>query len=126
MYCERAGAGEIQKANIEKMAGPTGGPPSLGGFEDVGKARLNFNHMVRGMARLEEISETVVPYQLNIEKYVKELTDVTREMFMASGCMFEREHLRFINLFAATGGGGHGGGVRFPKAIMDQKVIQYL
>ena len=108
------------------MAGPTGGPPGLGGFGDVGEARLNFNRMVRGMARLKEISENVFSDQLNIEKCVKELTDVTREMFMASGSMFEQEHLRFINLFAATGGGGHGGGVRFPKAIMEHKVIQCL
>ena len=40
--------------------------------------------------------------------------------------MFEQEHLRFFNLFAMTGGGGHGGGGKFPKAIMEHKVIQYL
>ena len=92
----------------------------------MGEARINFNRMVRGMSRLKEISEYVVGDQLNTEKYVKELTDVCREMFMASGSMFEQEHLRFINLFAATGGVGHGGGGKFPKAIMDHKVIQYL
>ena len=75
--------------------------------------------MVKGMTRLKEISENVVADQLNIERYVKELTDVCREMFMASGSMFEQEHLRFITMFAASGGGGHGGGGhRFPKAIM--------
>ena len=47
--------------------------------------------------------------QLNIERYVKELTGVCREMFMPSGSMFEQEHLRFTNLFAATGGAGCGG-----------------
>ena len=80
------------------------------------------------MTRLREISENVSADQLNIEKYVKELTDVVREMFMASGSMFEQEHLRFINLFAATGGGGYGGGGghKFPKGIMDHKVVQYL
>ncbi len=108
------------------MAGPGGVPPGLGGFGEVGEARLKFNRMVKGMARLKEISENVVADQLNIEKHVKELTDVVREMFMASGSMFEQEHLRFINLFAATGGGGHGGGVRFPKAVMEHKIIQYL
>ena len=62
------------------------------------------------------------------EKHIKELTDVVKEMFMASGSMFEQEHLRFINMFAATGGGGYGGGGghKFPKAIMEHKVIQYL
>ncbi len=86
---------------------------------------MYFKRTVRGMARLKEISENVLGDQLNIERYVKELTDVCKEMFMASGSMFEQEHLRFINLFAATGGGGHGGGGhRFPKAIMAYKVIQ--
>ncbi len=86
------------------MAGQVGGPAGLGGFGDVGEARINFNRTVRGMSRLKEISENVAGDQLNAEKYVKELTDVCREMFMASGSMFEQEHLRFIDLFAATGG----------------------
>ncbi len=85
-------------------------PPGLGGFGDVGQARVNFNRMFRGITRLEEISENVVGDQLNTEKYVKELTDAVREMFMASGSMFEQEHLRFINMFAATGVGGKAGG----------------
>ncbi len=76
---------------------------------------------------MKEISENVVADQLNVEKYVKELTDLVREMFMASGSMFEQEQLRFINMFTATGGGGHGGEVlSFPKPLMDHKVIQYL
>ena len=125
MYCERAGAGEVEKQNLEKMSGS---PPGLatGGFGDVGEARFNFNRMVRGMTRLKEISENVVGDQLNTEKYVKELTDVVREMFMASGSMFEQEHLRFINMFAAAGVGGKGGGHRNEKTIMEHKVIQYL
>ena len=45
---------------------------------------------------------------------------------MASGSMLEQEHLRFINMFAATGGGGRGGGHTFEKTIMEHKVIQYL
>ena len=85
---------------------------------------MNLSTMVRGMARLKEISENVVGDQLNTEKYVKELTDVVREMFMASGSMFEQEHLRFINMFAATGVGGKGGGHRYEKTIMEDKVIQ--
>ena len=67
------------------MAGQVGGPPGLGGFGEVGEARINFNRMVRGMSRLKEISENVVGDQLNTEKDVKELTDVCREMLMASG-----------------------------------------
>ena len=105
------------KKNFEKMSGP----PSLVGFGEVGEARNNFNRMVRGMSRLKEISEHVEKDQLNLEKYVKELTDVCREMFMSTGAMFEQEHLRFINYFAATGGSGHGGGSRYQKTIMEQK-----
>ena len=113
MYCERAEAGKIETANFEKMAGPVGGPPGLGGFGDVGEARLNFNRMVKGMTRLKEISENVETDQLIIEKYVKELTNVCKEMFMAAGSMFEQEHLHVFSLLAMTGGGGHGGGVRY-------------
>ena len=63
---------------------------------------------------------------MNIEKHVKELTNVVQEMFLSTGSMFQQEHLRFFGLLAVTGGGGHGGGARFPKAIMEHKVIQYL
>ena len=109
------------------MGGEVQGPPGLGGFGEVGEAKLNFHKMVKGMSRMKEISENVAGDQLNVEKYVKELSDVCVEMFRATGAMFEQEHLRFINMFAATGGGGQGGGGhRFPKAIMEHKVIQYL
>ena len=110
LNCVGAEAGEIEKASLEKIAGPVGGPPGLRGFGDVGESRVNFNRMVRGMTRLQEISENVMGDQLNTERYVQELTDVVREMFMASGSMFEQEHLRFINMFAAAGVGGKGGG----------------
>ena len=99
------------------MAGPTGGPPGLGGFGDVGEARLNFNRMAKGMMRLKQISENVQTDQLNIEKYVKELTNVVREMFLSTGSMFQQEHLRFINYFAATGGVGYGGGGNSRKPL---------
>ncbi len=59
---------------------------------------------------------------MNVEKYVKELSDVGIDMFRAAGSMFEQENTRIINMFAASGGGGHGGGRRrFPKAIMEHK-----
>ncbi len=59
------------------MAVPGGGPPGQR-FGDVGEARLNFSRMVRGMARLREISENVLGDQLNTERHVKELTDVCK------------------------------------------------
>ena len=59
MYCERAEAGKIENANFYKMAGPTEGPPGLEGFGEIGEARLNFNRMSKGLAILQEISETV-------------------------------------------------------------------
>ncbi len=86
------------------MAGPVGGPPGLDGFGDVGEARLNFNRMAKGMVRCQEISENVETDQLNTERYFKELTNVVREMFLSTGSMFQQEHLRLINYFAATGG----------------------
>ena len=92
------------------MAG-VGVPPGLGGFGEVGEARVNFHKMVKGMSRLKEISENATGDQLNVEKYVKELSDVRTEMFRATGCMFEQEHLRFINMITAVGSGGTGGAV---------------
>ncbi len=60
---------------------------------------------------------------MNVEKYVKELSDVRMEMFRATGAMIEQEHLRFTNVFAATGGSGHrGGGHRFANGVMEHKV----
>jgi hypothetical protein len=106
------------------MSGVGGGPPGLG-FGGVDAAKLNLQRMVRGMTRLKEISEDVAADRLNIEKYVKELSDVCMEMLVATGSMLEQEHLRFINMVAAAGGGGHGGGShKFPKAVMEHKIIQ--
>ncbi len=76
--------------------------------------------MVKGMTRLQEISENAAGDQLKVEKYVKELSNVCAEMFRATGCMFRRGGCRFINIAAAAGnggtGGGKGGGFRFPGA----------
>ncbi len=64
---------------------------------------------------------------MNVEKYVKELTTVVREMFLSIGSMFQQEPMRLFNLLAMSGGqGGHGGGSRYQKTIMEHKVIQYL
>ncbi len=62
-----------------------------------------------------------------VEKYVKELATVTMHVTKTFGIMFEQEYLRFFNMFTASGGGAHGGGNhRFPKAVMEYKVIQYF
>ena len=106
----------------EKMASP----PGLGGFGDVGEARLNFNRMSQGMHKLKEICENVEEGPMNIETYVRELTDAVREMFLSTGSMFQQEDRRFLSMLAAAGGGGHGAGNRYQKTIMEHKVIQYL
>ncbi len=43
------------------------------------------------------------------ERYDKQLSDVCMEMFQAIGAIFEQEHLRFINMFAALRGSEPGG-----------------
>ena len=78
------------------------------------------------MHRLKGISENVEADQLNIEKYVKELTDVVREMFMSTGSMFQQEGLRILSTLAMQGGGGYGANGGPQKTIMEHKVIQYL
>ncbi len=91
------------------MAGFGGGPPGFG-FGEVGEAKLNSQGVAGAMTRLKAISENVAGDQLIIEKYVKELSDVCMDKFMATGSVFEQENLRFINMGAAAGGGGAGDG----------------
>ncbi len=90
-----------------------GGPPGFGGgaggFGDVGQAVVNYQGMDRGM-RLKDIENNVEMNAINMAKYVRELSKVRWDMFRATGAMFEQEHVRFINMFAATGGNGLGGG----------------
>ncbi len=62
----------------------------------MGESRANFNSLVKDMTRLKEISENASGDQLNVEKYIKELSDVCTEMFRATGRMYEQEHLRLI------------------------------
>ncbi len=97
------------------------------GFGEVGESRANFNRRVKGMTRLREISENVAGDELNVEKYVKDLSDVCTEMFRATGCKFEQEHPRFINMINSVGSGGTaGGGSKYPRSTMENKVIQNL
>ncbi len=78
------------------------------------------------MKRLKDSEITVESDSINLETNVKELSKVCRDMFRATGAMFEQEHLSFINMFAATGSGCHGGGHRFNKGIMEHKIINNL
>ncbi len=64
--------------------------------------------MVKGISSEKEITENVAGDRLNVGKYVEDFSDVCMEMFRATGAMLAQEHLRFINMFAATGGGGPG------------------
>ncbi len=86
------------------MFGGVDVPPGLvaGGFGDVGQARVCFSRMSAGTDRLSQIEENVENDQLDIDKYVKELTSVCREMFKATGTMFEQDHLRFISTTTAS------------------------
>ncbi len=62
---------------------------------------------------------------MNIEKSVKELSHVCTEMFRATGCMFEQERLRLISMITAVGSGGTGGGSsKYPRSIMENRVIK--
>ncbi len=65
----------------------------------------------------------------NSNRMDKELADGCTELFRATVCMFEQEHLRFIKMVAAAGNGGTGGGggdFRYPRSAMENKVIQDL
>jgi hypothetical protein len=77
--------------------------------------------------RLKEIGENVEQDTVNSERYIKELSKVCRVMFRVFGAVFEQEHLRFINMFAATGtGGATAGNFKYTKGIMEHKIIQKL
>ncbi len=89
---------------------------------EVGEARVNFHRIVKGMSRLKEISAMISE---KVVGYLKELTEVCMEMFRATGSRFEQEHFRFINMVTAAGSDGSvGGSVKYPKSIMENKVIQ--
>ena len=109
------------------MAGGVGVPPGLhqGGFGDVGHTRDSFSRMSAGMERLPQIEESVENDQVNIKRYVKDFTSVCRDMFKATGAMFEQEHLCFISMIMASRSGGPNGG-GYHKTVMENKVIQYL
>ncbi len=83
--------------------------------------------MVVGMERSTEIKDHVESNVMNAEKYIKELAAGCKDMFRATGTIFEQEHVRFISMVTAVGGpGAGGGGPRYTKGIMEHKVIQNL
>ncbi len=65
-------------------------------------------------------------YELNIDKYVKEIASPPVDAVQATGKMFEETHMRMINMVTSIHPGGVGGGNRFPKGIMVHKVIHNL
>ena len=77
-----------------------GGVPS-GGCGRVGEARACYDAMARVMKRLAEIRDNVEFDSINVEKYVKELTNTIIAMTRATGRMFEQEHFRMINVVTA-------------------------
>ena len=105
------------------MSGGVGVPPGLGegGFGDVGEAAVCFQTMAKTMKRLGEIRDNVEADSINVEKYVKELSVVTRDLTKACGRMFEQEHA----MFSATRNNGGGGG-GFHRGAMEHKVIMNL
>ncbi len=75
--------------------GVGGVPPGLGGigFGEVRQARSWFNGMEAGMERLREIEDHVESDAMNAERHIKELAAVCKDMFRATGAMFEQEHV---------------------------------
>ncbi len=84
-----------------EMAGP-GGPPGLGGFGEVGEAAVWLQTIAKTMKPLGEIRDNVEADSVDVEHYVKGLAVVTTDLTKACRRMFEQEHLRFINMFAAA------------------------
>ncbi len=58
------------------VAGPPGGAGGVGGFEDVGQAKTNYEKMVNDMTWLTETDENVEHDAVNSEKYIMELSKV--------------------------------------------------
>jgi hypothetical protein len=74
-----------------KMAG-AGVPPGLGrgGFVEMREARNCFYRMVSEKERLSQIAKHVESDVLNMEKYVKKMAGVCKELFRATGAMSSR------------------------------------
>ncbi len=86
-----------------EMAGGVGVPPGLhqGGLGYFGQEAVCFSRMSAGMERLTQSDENVENDQINIEKYVKELTSVCKELFKATGVMFEQDPVRVTPMITA-------------------------
>ncbi len=60
-------------------------------------------------------SNNVERDSINVERYVKEVAIMIYELTMATGRMFEQEHLRMINMVSAISPGGATGSYLAPK-----------
>ncbi len=64
---------------------------------------------------------------MNAEKYIKDLAAFCKDMFRATGSMFQQEHSHFISMVTAAGGPGASGGCfKYTKGIMEHRAIQNL
>ncbi len=69
------------------------------------------------------VESSVEAYVGNLERYIKEVATVTKQLFHIIGKTFEQERFRFISMITAACGGGTGGQVKFSKCTMEHKVI---
>ncbi len=111
-----------------EMSSGVGVPPGLddGGFGDVGEAAVCFQTMARTMRRLGEFRDNVEADSISVEKYLKELAEVTIDLNKACGRMCEHDNIRFIAMFSATRTCGAGGGRGFHRDIMEHKIIRNI
>ncbi len=64
---------------------------------------------------------------LHVENYDHDTMTVIQEVFIATGRMFEQEHLRMVAMITASNFGAvDDGGVKYNKGIMEHRVVQGL
>ncbi len=94
--------------------------------------------MARVFLRAGEVRDNVEADSINVEKYVKEIAALLADLTMATGRMFEVEHLRMINTVSIHTGGrrrrppvhqkdtGTQGALQFEGGEWRQRLVQAM
>ncbi len=90
MVCAMPRPQGIEKLSFVEIKMMKGGSPprvggDVGGFGHVGEARACYDAMAQVMKRLVEIRDNAEMDSINVEKYVKELTNAMIDVTKATG-----------------------------------------
>ncbi len=85
------------------------------GFGHVGTASHCYSQLARVFLRAGNVRDVVESALLNTERCVTEIASLLLGAVQTTGKMFEKEHMRMINMVTSVHPGGVGGSNRVPK-----------